>query len=673
MDDPKVSLTSRVTLLRGFPCFASLSVEQIDQLAGYLHEVHYSPLQSIVSQHDLIDSVYFIVQGSAEVTHEIINKKIIKSVPVALLNENESIGLNEKGFYSITGQRTATVKAVTPLLALKLSLADLTNFLQKNHLEKVMFASAKQTLRMHFIKQSLPFANLSPQRLKWLAERIKEKKYKAGDVIFNQGEMGEECYLIEAGEVGIVFQSPLGEIKLLAELSPPTLFGEATLITKSSRNATAKALTNCNLFVLRYEDLSELIESETNVAQMFMTLMVDRSRPLKNPSVSVHQRTAADGETITILKNEMTGKYFKLSDEGAFIWHALNGKQTLQDITMDLAHHFHVFAPDMVAALISKLNREGFISNIHVTAPVQDKRSSWVKKLKKIKKLFASRIAFGDVDPWMTTFYQRFIRYFFTPAASVIWLILVIAGFLSFAVNTQSVLLFFAKKHISLLLLLGLIPFSLIAAFLHELGHAFAVKAYGREVHFIGIGWNGFLPIAFTDTSDMWLATRKPRMMVNLAGVYVDFFLAGMAALGILLISNPYLQGILWLFSLYTYVSALRMLSPLKEMDGYYVLMDWLEKNKLRHASVAWLVNKFPRSITNPRLFRENWPEVSYWVLSILYLVFITTITVIIQKSVYVALGIHTPSPYLTLIIPVLVFFLSCMNILIEIKNQSAE
>ena len=56
--------------------------------------------------------------------------------------------------------------------------------------------------------------------------------------------------------------------------------------------------------------------------------------------------------------------YFKLSVEGAFVWEQLDGQHTLQEITLDLAEKFNVFAPDMVVALISKLARAKLIKNL---------------------------------------------------------------------------------------------------------------------------------------------------------------------------------------------------------------------------------------------------------------------------------------------------------------------
>lgn len=675
LEQCSISISKRQELIKDFPCFKTLTPKQSKELASLFHEVRFSPKEKIVSENDLIDSIYIIVTGMAEVTREVkMKRKKTKQAPVALLSAGEGIGLNDTGFYSTTGKRTATVVAVTEMFLLRLDLKDLYGFLKRNNLELSMYAASQQMMRMRFIKQSLPFSKLSHERLQWLADRVEELFIKAGTTIFSQGDEGDKCYLIRSGRVEILTKDEQGKERRLALLKPPVLFGEATLITHTPRNATAQAVDDCELLVLSHEYLSELIESEDMVANMFVSLMVDRSRPLRNSEVTIHQRTTADGQELTILKNPDNNSYFKLSKEGYFIWKELDGKHTLQDITLELAEQHHVFAPDVVAALISKLTKSGFISNLEISSDVNlSTRPFWVRAMIKLRRVLEVRIAFGDANKWVTRIYEKYIRYLFTKPGQVVLAVLAIAGFIAFTINTPNILLFFSFKHASLLLLLGLIPLSLVSLILHELGHAFAVKAFGREVHYIGVGWYWFAPIAFTDTSDMWLSIRKPRMLVNLAGIYVDILVAGVAALLTFVFHNPYIQAMLWLFALYTYIGGFRMLSPLQEMDGYYVLMDWVEKPRLRQAAVIWLVKKFPKSLRHPRLFRENLAEVSYWIACILFLILVILLTYVVQGFILDVLEIRHSNPYTSLILPLLVVTFSCLSILADIKNQAEE
>lgn len=179
-----VSIQARQRLIRLFPCFAALSAAQCQELALLMHEQRYSAGEKIVNENELVDSIYLVVEGEAEVTKEIRRRKRIRHVPVAILGVEESIGLNDTGFYSTTGHRTATVTALTPMLLLKLDIKDLSLFLKKHRLESVMYAASLQMLRMQFIKQSLPFSKLSRDRLQWLANHVEDVKVPAALFFF---------------------------------------------------------------------------------------------------------------------------------------------------------------------------------------------------------------------------------------------------------------------------------------------------------------------------------------------------------------------------------------------------------------------------------------------------------------------------------------------------------
>ena len=663
---------SRQALLRRLPCFSTFTDAQLTELLGLGTEISVAQDQVIVNENDLVDSIYIILAGRAEVKRETNHHRRQLSVLVAVMEEGDSIGLNDSGFYSSSGKRTATVIAVTDMTLLRFDMQNLDSFLTKNQLANAMHAAAVQMLRVRFIKQSMSFSKLSHERLCWLADQVEERIVAAGTVIFEQGSMGQECYLIESGQVDICMSDETGQ-RLIASLKPPTLFGEAALISQLPRNASATAVLETRLLVLKHEHLSTLIENESNVADMLMTLSVDRSRPLRNPQVTQHIRTTADQQEMTILKNPANGNYFKLSSEGNYVWQQLNGEQTLREITLKLMDAFNIFAPDLVARLIAKLHRLGFVENIDVVKYEENHATPlWARCFNKVRNILEFRVAIGDADPWLTWIYNKFIWCFFTKPGKWLIALLIIIGIGCFAFNTKEILLFFHYRHVSLLLIVALLPLSLIDVVLHELGHAFAVKACGREVHYIGIGWYWFGPIAFTDTSDAWLASRKDRIWINFAGIVVDLMLAGCAGIGLMITTNAYIGALLWLFALYTYVGAFRMLSPLQEMDGYYILMDWVEKNRLRHWAVLWLIKEFPLCVKNPRLFKEYKAETAYWLACFAYLLAVSVLTLTVLNFVFSIIG-RAVNPYISMMIPFLVVVFSCLSIIADIKNQKED
>lgn len=676
--DPEDNNTLRETLLAHIPCFAAFTPKHRQALADLLTPITFHPGDNIVTQDDWIDNIYILQSGEAEVVLEtrkkqLLHKKKIKKTPLAIVTTGDSIGLSATGFYSATGKRSATVTAVTTVTAFSLSVHDLHQFLEYYpELHSTLKAAAHQMLKIRLIKQSLPFVHLADDRILWLAQQVQTEKLAANTLIFKQGDPGDRCYLIQKGQVEIVDVDTEGHERHLATLKPPTLFGEATLITRTERNATARALTDCELLVLEYQHLSELIETEDNVAQMFMTLMVDRSKPQRHTAVTEHHRTTADGQAIVILKNPNNHSYFKLSEQGWFIWQQLNGQQTLQAITLALSEKHHVFVPDVVAGLISKLAKGGFVTDVSVWHE-NGKSHSFLHRLSNhIKRLLEIRVTFPDADTWITRLYNKGIYLLFTRLGKLLLALLALSGFSVFLYSTHNTLTTFQWMPDTWILLIFLVPATLLTVALHELGHAFATKSFGHEVHYMGVGWFWLGPVAFTDTSDMWLSSRGPRTVVNLAGIYTDILVAGFASLWMLVFSNPYIQGFLWLFALFTYINSFRMLSPLQELDGYYVLMDWVDKPHLRQAAIVWLVKDFPKALKHPSLFRKHTAEVIYWLACILFLIFVSLLTLLVQLFIFKIFGIHA-NPYLSLSLPLLMAVISSLGIVGDIRERKDQ
>ena len=131
-------------LIKKQACFAKLNDEELDALAVLFTEKHVDPGQTIVTQGDSVDSVYIIVSGTAEVQLVSMKDGQIVTKPVATLGPEQAIGLNETGFYSLSGKRTATVVSVTQMQLLRLSVAAFHGFaLAYSRINELMRQNAK--------------------------------------------------------------------------------------------------------------------------------------------------------------------------------------------------------------------------------------------------------------------------------------------------------------------------------------------------------------------------------------------------------------------------------------------------------------------------------------------------------------------------------------------------
>jgi CRP-like cAMP-binding protein len=106
-----------------------------------------------------------------------------------------------------------------------------------------------------FSKSSL-FEMLSNQELQLLSHLAHERDCAPGEVIVQEGQLGDSLFIIAEGDVEVSRTSPgVGE-QLLARMGPLDVFGEMGLIEKESRSATVKAKGAAKLLWLSVEDLT---------------------------------------------------------------------------------------------------------------------------------------------------------------------------------------------------------------------------------------------------------------------------------------------------------------------------------------------------------------------------------------------------------------------------------
>ena len=96
---------------------------------------------------------------------------------------------------------------------------------------------------------------------------------EAGEVIFQEYDMGSEMYVILEGEVELSIGS-----KAVETLGPGEPFGEMALIDQSPRTATATAKTACKLAVIPEKRFLFMVQTTPHFALQIMKVMADRLR-----------------------------------------------------------------------------------------------------------------------------------------------------------------------------------------------------------------------------------------------------------------------------------------------------------------------------------------------------------------------------------------------------------
>ena len=105
------------------------------------------------------------------------------------------------------------------------------------------------------LQKSRLFEGLLPEEIEMLCELIQQKKFEAGSVVFEQGDVGDSLYLLVEGQVDVVRKNEDGSEHVIATLDAPDFFGEMSLIDKEYRSATIKAKSDSLLLCLTNKNL----------------------------------------------------------------------------------------------------------------------------------------------------------------------------------------------------------------------------------------------------------------------------------------------------------------------------------------------------------------------------------------------------------------------------------
>ncbi len=102
------------------------------------------------------------------------------------------------------------------------------------------------------------FAEVPPQSMQSLAQRMVLQHLPAGERVYRIGEAGDALYLIESGEIELTEENPNGVVEEKARISAGGFFGEMSLFTGLIRTEDATATRNTNLWILYKADLDDL-------------------------------------------------------------------------------------------------------------------------------------------------------------------------------------------------------------------------------------------------------------------------------------------------------------------------------------------------------------------------------------------------------------------------------
>ena len=306
-------------------------------------------------------------------------------------------------------------------------------------------------------------------------------------------------------------------------------------------------------------------------------------RPRLRPHAQIH-RQRQRGQIWYVLQDHQSGRFFRVSPAGNLLFCMMNGRRTVQEIWDLMGERFGPERPSQeeIVRLLAQLHQADLLQG--EMAPDMNELGRRADRRRRrdliaaIRSPMAVRIPLFDPDRFLDVT-MPWVRPLFSPLGLLVWLALVGVGALLAAMHWSELSASTVDRVLAAdNILLLLVTYPVVKA-LHELGHAYATKARGGEVHEMGIMLLVFLPVPYVDASaSSAFRTRSHRMLVGAAGIMVELALAALAMIAWIELGPGFVHAAAFNVMLIGGVSTVLFNgNPLLRFDGYYVLSDWAE------------------------------------------------------------------------------------------------
>ena len=102
-------------------------------------------------------------------------------------------------------------------------------------------------------------------------------QYRKGEVVFAQGEAGDDVRYIQQGAIKLSVLSRIGKEAVVAMLGPGDFFGEGALAGQAVRIGSATAVVATRVLIIDKETMARLLHDEPAFSDRFISYMLTRN------------------------------------------------------------------------------------------------------------------------------------------------------------------------------------------------------------------------------------------------------------------------------------------------------------------------------------------------------------------------------------------------------------
>jgi multidrug resistance efflux pump len=288
-----------------------------------------------------------------------------------------------------------------------------------------------------------------------------------------------------------------------------------------------------------------------------------------------------EGASYFVIKDPAASRYFRVKPLEHFLITQFDGKTSLETIRRRASEEKNVLVSEEVLGRFAEKFRELGLLRLEEEEVAPERPPA--------RRLFHYKIPLVSPEALLDWLYPKF-RWCFSTSFVVLSCLAIAVAAAVFLLNGEEMVLGL-ENVVSLEGLLFVIATLSLVTLLHELAHGLTCRHFGGRVTDMGFLLLYFLPCFYCNVGDTYLfRNKRERLWVFFSGGFFELFLWALAVLGFRLVAPGSLAS--RVFFVVAAVSAVRSLfnfNPLIQMDGYFMLSEYLGIKNLRRQSLSGL------------------------------------------------------------------------------------
>jgi putative peptide zinc metalloprotease protein len=313
-------------------------------------------------------------------------------------------------------------------------------------------------------------------------------------------------------------------------------------------------------------------------------------RPELAQWVEVKRFEARDGHVYAMVANRRDLVYYRLEEAELDLLPLLDGTRTLGELVVSQFDTSGDLDAATVIDLVRTLHSGGFLTDhyVDVDAAVTKAIAPTGLQVRLTKFARTLKIEWSGAERLTQWCYRHGLRHLFRPAGIALSALVAVGGLVAFAAEVARHGLAYETRTLGGWVAL-LFALNLLLIFIHELGHAAVLVHYQRRVRSAGFRIYFGAPAFFVDSSDALMLDREARIAQSFGGPYFELIASGLAAIALWLWPHGFMAPLLFSFVVVNYYVLLINLTPMLELDGYFMLSDAIRVPDLRPRSLSFV------------------------------------------------------------------------------------